>query len=304
MRPTLRQLQYLVAIADLGRFGEAAKSLNVSQSSLSAQIAEMEDGLGVRLFERGRHGALLTPIGQEILGRARIILREVEELRSVARQGDAKLSGRVHLGVLPSIGPYLLPVAARQLHQKYPQLRLVVREERTVDLEDGLLNGRLDLIISTPRDHRTATSVNLFRERLWICAAPDDPLSQVRGPVTLSELAGKSLLSLGHGHRLSQLVNALAEQAGAVVSTEYEGTSLDAVRQMASMGAGIAVLPSLYALSEAQRDPEFVIRPFVHPDIHRDIALCWRPTSPLSDSYQLLSDALIETASGLLKGDI
>ena len=300
MRPTLRQLQYFLAIAETKRFGEAARQLNVSQSALSAQIVEMESSLGITLFERGRHGALLTPVGQELVPRARVILREVEELKTLARQSGSELSGRVHLGVLPSIGPYLLPIAARQLHQNYPDLRLVVREERTSDLEEGLQTGRLDTIISTAREHRDVVSIPLFREELWICSAPDDPLSQSDAPVSLSEIRDRPLLSLGQGHKLSDIVRAIANEAGAYISSEYEGTSLDAARQMAVMGAGIALLPSLYAFSEARRDPDFIVRRLDHPSAVREIAICWRQASPLAESYQVLADELSLTAQLIL----
>ncbi len=303
MRPTLRQLQYLIAIAETERFGEAARQLNVSQSALSAQIANMEDGLGVSLLERGRHGALLTPVGQEILVRARIVLREVEELRAVARRGTELLSGRVQLGVLPSIGPYLLPVAARRLHEGYPDLRLVVREERTADLKDGLEGGRFDTVICTEGEFEGHSKVSLFREHLWVCAAPDDPLSQSAEPLKIDELKGAQFLSLGPTNYFSGLVRELASQAGAVVSAEYEGTSLDAVRQMAIMGAGIALLPSLYAHSEARRDPELVIRRLDYPAAMRDIVLCWRTTSPLEAAFQVLAKELTDTAAALLETD-
>lgn len=302
MRPTLRQLQYFVAIADTKRFGEAARHLNVSQSALSAQIADMEDGLGVVLIERGRHGALLTPVGEQLLIRARRILTEVQEFRNAARQSGDGLSGRIQLGVLPSIGPYLLPVAVRPLHQKYPDLRLVVREERTIDLEHGLANGRLDVIISTDTAQDEAEFLPLFQEQLWICAAPDHALGQSSTPVRLEELAGSSFLSLGQEHRLSQLVHDIAAEAGAVVSSEYEGTSLDAVRQMAVMGAGIALLPSLYAVSEAQRDPEFIVRRLDHPKAVREIGMMWRKSSPLGSAFEVIGAELRETAEQILSG--
>ena len=129
MRPTLRQLQYLVAVAETGHFGDAAKSVNVSQPSLSAQIANMEAELGTVLVERGRHGALLTPKGEEAVRRARLILRDVEDLKSATRHEPGYLTGRLRLGVLPTIGPYLLPAATRRLHISYPELRFSVREE-------------------------------------------------------------------------------------------------------------------------------------------------------------------------------
>lgn len=301
MRPTLRQLQYFVAIAETGRFGEAARQLNVSQSALSAQVADMEAGLGILLIERGRHGALLTPAGEQLLSRARRILTEVQEFRNAARQSTDGLSGRIQLGVLPSIGPYLLPVVVRPLHQKYPALRLVVREERTSDLEKGLDEGRLDTIISTDTGNEEAVFLPLFREQLWICAAPDDLLGQASGPVSLAELAGCSFLSLGQENGLSQLIHEIAAEAGAIVSTEYEGTSLDAVRQMAVMGAGIALLPSLYAFSEAQRDPEFVVRKLDHPLAGREIGMLWRKSTPLASSFQIIAEELKQTAEMILK---
>ncbi|MAK62777.1 MAG: LysR family transcriptional regulator [Ponticaulis sp.] len=300
MRPTLKQLSYFVEIAETGRFGEAARRMNVSQSSLSAQIADMEEELGARLIERGRHGALLTPAGNDVVVQARLILREVEELKSIARQSEEQFAGRINLGVLPSIGPYLLPPFTRHLHQRFPKLRLVVREESTIDLEKHLSDGHFDLVVSTPEDHPDAESVILFQEHFWVCAAPDDPLSSSLEPVQLSELRHQPFISLGYGHRLSQMVRELAQETGTYVSSEYEGTSLDAVRQMAVMGAGIAVLPSLYALSEARRDPHLTIRRIDHSKAVRNVSLCWRRTSALSTQFRLLADFLSETANDIL----
>lgn len=304
MRPTLRQLTYLVTIAETGKFGEAAKRLNVSQSSLSAQIADMEEELGTRLLERGRQGAVLTPTGRDVVVRARYILRQVEELHTLSRQSEEEFKGRIHLGVLPSIGPYLLPQATRRLHALFPELRLIVREEKTIDLAEHLNDGRFDLIISSPEDHAECRSIPLFREDLWVCAAADDPLSSGRGPVTADDLKHQPLLTLGHGHRLSQLVHRLADEVGTRVSVEYEGSSLDAVRQMAIMGAGRAILPSLYALSEARRDPELVVRKINYPAAERQIALCWRPSSPLTNRYQRIAEELSITAREILETDL
>ncbi|MDJ0922597.1 MAG: hydrogen peroxide-inducible genes activator [Henriciella sp.] len=300
MRPTLRQLQYFVAVADTGRFGEAANRMNVSQPSLSAQIAEMEGQLGTILFERGRQGALLTPKGEALLGRCRQILRDVEDLKAIASHDRGDLAGRIRLGILPTIGPYLLPLATRQLHRKYPDLRLFVREERTIDLEQHLHDGRFDAIISTPEDHTNVAHMPLFEEQLWICAAADDELARTADPISLKELKDRPLLSLGHGHRLNLTIQTIARAAGSFVSAEYEGTSLDAVRQMAEMGAGIAILPSLYALTEARRDPDLVIRPIHHSLATRGISLIWRDSSPLADSLTILGEEFRQVAGNVL----
>ncbi|MEM1151082.1 MAG: LysR substrate-binding domain-containing protein, partial [Pseudomonadota bacterium] len=203
MRPTLRQLQYIVAVAETGRFGDAAKRLHVSQPSLSSQVAEVEVSLGVTLIERGRTGAILTPRGEEFVRRARIILRQVEDLKAAVQHAPGTLSGRIRLGVLPSIGPYLLPSVVLQLHSQYPDFRLGVRDENTVDLERGLSDGRLDTLISTPLDHPGSTFQKLFGEEMWICVPPDHALANSTAPVGIGDLAGETLLSLGSGHRLA-----------------------------------------------------------------------------------------------------
>lgn len=303
MRPTLRQLQYITAIADTGRFGDAAKALNVSQPSLSAQVAELEEQLGVLLVERGRMGALLTPAGEEVVRRARLILRDVAELKASAGSGDHGLSGRLRLGVLPTVGPHLLPLVTRELHASFPQLRLSVREERTVDLDSHLSSGTFDTVISTAEDHPETLHAPLFWEKLYICAPPEDPLAKSKGPVALRELAGHDLLTLGQGHRLDAIIRRIAEMAGARVSHEYEGTSLAAIRQMAEMGAGVAILPSLYALTEARRDPLLTVRRIDDPIAARCISLIWRDTSPLQPGLKLLAELLSKAAQQVLKGE-
>lgn len=301
MRPTLRQLQYVVAVADSGKFGLAAKSLNISQPSLSTLIADMEAELGVALFERGRQGALLTPAGEDLVRRARNILTEVENLKATIGMQKNVLSGRIRLGVLSSIGPYLLPNATRTLHERFPDLRLFVREERTLDLDQNLRDGRLDTIISSAADHPGTTSLPLFREGMFICVAPDHPLAEIDERVNLVDLAGHELLSLGYGFGLNTIASDLASRSGGSLSSEYEGTSLDAIRQMAAMGAGVAILPGLYATTEARRDPDLIIRRINDPRARREVSLIWRDTSPLSDSLIRLGEILREEAMIILE---
>ncbi|WP_298838416.1 LysR substrate-binding domain-containing protein [uncultured Roseobacter sp.] len=294
MRPTFRQLQYFVAVADYNAFGTAAQALAVSQPSLSKQLAVMENELGAPLFERTSRRVTLTPLGRLLLNRARIILQEVREFRAVA-QGSVGLFGdRLAIGVLPSIGAYFMPIANRRLHEMYPDLRLVVREGATAQLLDLLRAGKVDAVIGTPTNAPEFSSIPLFAETLWICAASDDPLSNSKLPISLTDLKGRPLLALGPEFTLADVVKRLAEKADAYVSEDYEGGSLDAVRQMAVMGAGIAVLPSLYALAEAVRDPEFIVRRIDHPLAVHEIALHWRRASPLRADFEKLAARLIE----------
>jgi len=300
MRPTLRQLEYIVAVADTGQVGLAAAQLNVSQPSLSAQLAEVETDLGAVLFQRGRAGAKITPVGEEIVRRARQILHEHQDLRA-AVQGGGIFQGRLRLGVLPSIGPYLLPGVVQRLHREHPSFRLIVREESTRDLNEGLRSGRLDMIISTPEDHPGAQMAHLFTEHLWAAVALDHPLSRDKRPITLSDLKGQTLLTLGSKHRLSHIVAGLAASAGGRVSDEYEGTSLDAIRLMAATGAGIAILPSIYAATEARRSTDVSLHSVDDPTARRDISLIQPQLPDLRSGSEVLADILRSEAEMLLK---
>lgn len=299
MRPTLRQLEYIVAVAESGQVGLAAAQMNVSQPSLSAQLAEVESDLGVTLFQRGRAGAKITPVGEEIVRRARQILHELQDLRAAAHGGGI-FQGRLRLGVLPSIGPYLLPGVVRRLHKEHPSFRLIVREESTRDLDEGLRSGRLDMIISTPEDHPGARKAHLFTERLWVAMALDHPIAQDREHVTLTDLKGQTFLTLGAKHRLSHIVAGLAATAGGRVSDEYEGTSLDAIRLMAATGAGIAILPSIYAWTEARRGTDVSLLVLDDSAASRDIALIQPQLPEPRPGSDVLADILESEALRIL----
>lgn len=300
MRPTLRQLEYIVAIADTGQVGLAAAQLNVSQPSLSAQLAEVEAELGVALFQRGRAGAKITPAGEEVVRRARRILYEHQDLRA-AVQGGGIFQGRLRLGVLPSIGPYLLPGVVQRLHQEHPSFRLIVREESTRDLNEGLRSGRLDMIISTPEDHPGARSTALFTEILWVAMALDHPLAGQSDQLPLEALKDQTFLTLGPGHRLSHIVAGLSARAGGRVSDEYEGTSLDAIRLMAATGAGIAILPSIYAAIEARRGTDVGLRVLQDSAAKRDIALIQPALPEPRSGSEILAAVLQSEAKEILR---
>lgn len=301
MRPTFRQLEYIVAVAETGQIGLAAARLNVSQPSLSAQLAEVEADLGVTLFQRGRAGAKITPAGEQVVQRARQILYELQDLRAAA-QGGGIFQGRLRLGVLPSVGPYLLPGVVQRLHAEHPSFRLIVREENTRDLVEGLRSGRLDMVISTPEDHPGLQRAELFTERFWAALALDDPLAAGRETISLRELAGRTFLTLGAGHRLSHTVGGLAAQAGGRVSDEYEGTSLDAIRLMAAAGAGVAILPSIYAATEARRNTDVRLLAIKDVGAQRDIALVQALLPKPRPESEVLADIMRSEAARILQG--
>ncbi|MEM1036808.1 MAG: LysR substrate-binding domain-containing protein [Pseudomonadota bacterium] len=301
MKPTLRQLQYLVAIAETGRFGDAAKKVHVSQPSLSAQIADMEAQLGTQLVERGRAGSILTPAGEDVLHRARVVLKDMDDLKAAAQQYSGEMAGRVRLGVLPSIGPYLLPMAAKRLHAQFPALKLSVREESRQALFEKINDGRFDLILTVGGEQEGLVTRSILTENLYTCLAPDAELAQTSGPIKASELKGATLLTLGQDFVLSRTVRDLAAVTGAHISDEYEGNSLDALRQMAAMGTGIAVVPSLYAASETRNDDGVVVRRIDASDMQREVQLAWRVTTPLDNVFSAMADILSEEAHKLIQ---
>ncbi|MGR3633228.1 MAG: hydrogen peroxide-inducible genes activator [Limimaricola soesokkakensis] len=294
MRPTLRQLEYIVAVHQLASFSLAADTLHVSQPSLSSQIAAVEADLGVRLFKRGRGGTQATAKGLECVHRARRILAEVENLRSVMTS-TLPFGGRLRLGVLPSIGPYLLPQVMHSLHRDQPELRVIVREENTLSLDEGIRNGRFDAIISTPEDHPNTRQHPLFTETLWVAVTPDHPIASL-DRVGGADLTGQRLLTLDTGHRLARIVYGLAGLSGGIVSDDYEGTSLDSIMLMAATGAGVAVLPDLFARRQAIHRKEVVVRPLVMPDANRGISLLFSADQPIDDSRDHLIGAIRDAA--------
>ncbi|NOC46900.1 MULTISPECIES: hydrogen peroxide-inducible genes activator [Ruegeria] len=298
MRPTLRQLEYIVTVSRLGRFSLAAEVLNVSQPSLSTQIATVEQELGVRIFERNRGGIQVTAKGEEFILRAQKILAEVKDLRH-AMSNDMPVGGRLRLGVLPSIGPYLLPQAIKQVHRIRPGLRIAVREENTLDLEQGLKSGRFDLILSTPEDHPNTVQHRLFNEPLWVAVAVDDVLARDLQGVSATDLQNRIFLTLDQSHRLSRIVYALAAECGGVVSDEYEGTTLDSIVLMAASGVGVAVLPDLYARRQGIYRDEVRLRPLSIANANRDIALLARSSETPPPGQNVLTDSLRTSARSM-----
>lgn len=294
MRPTLRQLEYIVTAHQLGGFGLAAEFLNVSQPSLSNQIAAVESELGVKLFKRGRGGTSATAKGIEFVHRARRILAEVKNLRSVMMSA-LPFGGRLRLGVLPSIGPYLLPQVMQSLHREQPDLRVIVREENTLSLDEGIRNGRFDAIISTPEDHPNTWQRPLFTEPLWVAVSNDHPIALLT-KISAADLAGQRLLTLDTGHRLARIVYGLAGLSGGIVSDDYEGTSLDSIVLMAATGAGVAVLPDLFARRQAIHREEVTVRPLIMTDANRGISLLFSGDQALDESHDRLTATIKDTA--------
>ena len=289
---TLRQLGYLVAVAETGHFRQAADRMNVTQPTLSEQLRALEDRLGVTLIERSRGGIMPTDIGAAVVERARAVLRDVQDIVDLAQAAGRELRGTVRVGVLPTLGPYLLPSLVPSLHERYPDLELYVREDRAEALRGGLKEGRYELILSSaPLAGEGFTIVELFDEPLEIAAAGDHRLARKQA-VSRHDLSGEKVLSLEPGHLLHEQVQAICADFGAELRTDYEGTSLDTLRQMVAMGMGLAFLPALYVRSEIRPPEEVSILNTTARPPSRRIAMAWRKQSPRADRFRELADVV------------
>ncbi|MCM2561053.1 hydrogen peroxide-inducible genes activator [Lutimaribacter sp. EGI FJ00015] len=274
--PSMRQLRYFVTLADNGQYRRAAERLGISQPSLSLQIAALENRVGQRLVERRRGGLVLTPAGREILPRARDILAQAEDLAALARSLDAGVTGTLRLGATPTIGPYMLPGILRHLHETHPELKLLARDGPPRDMIEDLLAGAHDLVVTQlPLAAADLSLRPLYREPLFLAVARDHALA-ARARVGTADLAGLDMLSLGPAHALHGQITRLCRDTGARLRSEYEGTSLDALRQMVAMNMGATLLPALYLRSEMPaHDTDVVAVPF-HPVMTRTVGVAWR----------------------------
>ena len=274
--PTIQQFRYLVAVADALHFRRAADAVNVTQPTLSAQLKELEGKLGAQLVERSRSGVTLTPLGAEIAARARVVLRDVADIASLARAGSDPLSATIRVGVVGSLGSYFLPLVIPALHDAHPRLKFYVREGTAADLLARLRDGALDvLFFPLPVEGADLTTAPLFHEPLLLVMPADHALARTE-IVPRAALSGETLTTLEAGHRLHDTVAALAYETGAHLSLDYEGTSLDTLRQMVATGLGLSVLPALYVRSEVAREKLVVARPLEAPQPGRDIGMVWR----------------------------
>ena len=294
--PSMRQMRYLVALSEARHFRKAAEAMGISQPSLSLQIGNLEDLLGVCLVERGRGPVTMTPEGREVVARATRIVDEARGIIDLTASLQTGLAGTIRLGTTPTIGPYLLPFVVERLHAKYPDLRLYIREVVPGGLRGELLAGGLDVILTQlPEGGADLTTQRLFREPLLLAMPEDHPLA-ARTEVTEADIVDLTVLSLGPDYAMHAQIAALCQQNGGLIARDYEGTSLDAIRQMVGMGMGVAFLPRLYARSEIDsRSSNVTVRPFRRSSVTRSIGLVWRRAAN-AGMFERLSDIMREAA--------
>ncbi len=295
---TLRQLRYLVALEDTQHFREAAESCGISQPSLSVQIKTLEEALGQILVERGRGQVRLTLAGREVARRGRDMLDAAQGILDLSVTLRSGLAGTIRLGTSATLGPYLMPHVVGDLHRSHPDLRLYIREAAPRELMRQLNDGQQDLILTQLPVHGAAFEVaRLFREPLLAALPSDHPLAAREG-LDNPDLAGETILSLSPAYTLHDQISALCNETGAHLSRDYEGTSLDALRQMAAMGMGLTFLPALYVRSEieARAAGDVVTRPFRGRRFARSIGLVWRTNSGAGPAFARLADTIRDTA--------
>jgi len=276
----LRDLQYLVAVADHGHFGRAAEACFVSQPTLSTQIKKLERDLGIELIERVPRRVVLTAPGAEIVRLARAILAEVDDIHAIAGRAADPESATLRIGLFPTLAPYLLPHVMPALHERFPNLELLLSEEKTEIVLDRLRNGQLDAgAVALPiRDDGLAVEP-LFDEDFVLALPIGHPLATDLGPVDLGVLAHERVLLLEEGHCLREHALEVCSLAGATERRDFRATSLETLRQMVAAGVGITLLPELAVRAPVAVSAAVAVRHFAEPAPSRRIALCWRRTS-------------------------
>ena len=291
----LKDLRYLVAVADTRHFGQAAARCFVSQPTLSAQLKKLEDYLGVQLIERQPRRIALTDAGIAVASRARRIIEASEEIVAVTQQLRDPLAGRLRLGLLPTIGPYLLPLVVAQINQRLPRIELMLYEYQTGPMLEKLQAGEIDAgILALPVEGEGLQQQSLYAEAFMLAVPQQHKLSHAAS-VTVADLANETLLLLEDGHCLRDQALAVCSLSGAHEKQDFRATSLETLREMVASGAGITLLPELASRGAYGEARGVAIVPFAQPAPVRDIGAVWRRTSARSDAITAVCEVIRQT---------
>jgi len=291
-QPTLKQLQYLVALHEHGHFGRAADSCFVSQSTLSAGLRELESLLGVTLVERTRRVVRFTPLGNQVVAKAHRLLREAEELSELVQSQGQPLAGELRMSVIPTIAPFLLPRILPRLRHERPALKLFLREEPSAAAIESLHHGRADcVLLALPFPTGEVEAEHLFDDPLLVAFPKDDPRDPPASidPASIDE---NRLLLLEDGHCLKDHALAACNRPELRASATMIGTSLHTLVQMVDNGLGLTMLPAMAIEAGILNQTQIVARPLKANHAFREIALVWRKNSPRGDEFRLLAGEL------------
>lgn len=295
----LRDLQYIVALAEHLHFGRAAEACFVSQPTLSTQVRKLEEELGVTLFERSARQVLCTEVGADIVARAREVLNEADQIRATARRARDPESGTLRLGIFPTLAPYLLPHVVPLVRERFTRLELLLVEEKTDVLLQRLRDGKLDAaILALPVDSQQLQVRHLFNEPFVLATPLDHPLAS-RTRLDTSDLDGHNVLLLDDGHCLRDQALEVCELAGATEKSGFRATSMETLRQMVAANVGITLLPILAVQPPIAQSRHVQIVPFRNPP-HREIAMLWRMSSAAGAFLEQLADVFAALPAQIL----
>jgi len=297
----LRDLHYLVAVADHRHFGRAAEACYVSQPTLSTQLKKLEAELGVELIERNPRHITLTAAGERIVERARNVLREADNIREIARRARDPESGSLRIGLFPTLGPYLLPHLIPRIHARFPHLELLLVEEKTEEVLQRLRDGKLDVaVLALPIPDDQLHQELLFEEDFVLAVPVDHPLAAVVGPAPSTVLSGEKVLLLEDGHCLREQALAVCRLSGAAERSGFRATSLETLRQMVAAGVGVTLLPRLSVRPPVPPSEDIRLIEFAEPVPSRQIAMFWRETSAYRDFLPELAELFRDLPPGLV----
>lgn len=297
----LRDLKYLVALADHRHFGKAAEASFVSQPTLSTQIKKLEEELGVQLFERAPRNVMLTPVGRDVVARARGIVGEVETMRDLARRSQDPESCSLRLGVFPTLAPYFLPHAVPELQRRFPRLELLLIEEKSDMLMAQLREGRIDAALLALPLHDDQVHVEPLFDEPFLLATREGGRFADRRDIALHELDDQTLLLLEDGHCLRDQALDVCRLSGAHEKAGFRATSLETLRQMVAAGAGITLLPMLATRPPVMQPEHLRLVLFAGEAPSRSIALAWRKSSAMAALLGDIAQTLRTLSSGLIK---
>lgn len=285
----LRSLHYFVKLADIRHFSKAAEACFVSQPTLSTQIKKLEEELGTQLVERSPKNIMLTPAGEEIAERARKLLADVEQIRTVARRSSDPAEGNLRLGLFPTLAPYLLPHVVPGLRQHFPRLRLQLAEEKTEDLLRMLHRGELDVALLALPISEAGLHIEILFHEPFVLAVPASHKLALAPDVSVHDLQGNELLLLQEGHCLREHALEVCTLAGAQERMDFHASSMETLRQMVAAEVGITLMPLLAVMPPIAATENLVTRPFSGTAPSRTIALVWRSSSALVNFHQELA---------------
>jgi len=297
----LRALQYFIKLADLRHFSKAADACFVSQPTLSTQIRKLEEELGVQLVERSPKNIMLTPVGEEIAERARMVLSDIDQMRAVARRSGNPADGVLRLGLFPTLAPYFLPHVVPSLRRRYPNLRLQLAEEKTEGILRMLRQGELDAALLALPINGEGLEIEVLFEEPFVLALPGQHPLVKQKQITVKDLEGAELLLLEEGHCLRDHALAVCALANAHERVDFHATSMETLRQMVAADVGITLMPLLAVKPPIAATANMVIRRFEAPVPARTIALVWRSSSAISAFLKEFAESLKDLPPALLQ---